>query len=836
MRMTIRRNLPQRGCDKMTRDNMTHSRAQGRALLSSQFLNIRAVEESMNKKLVAMSAVPLMLSMSFPENGYAEDAQTTVQVAEPATNAQMIVPASEPAAATTESASSKETTNKDAKPVAVDDQDNRLLKEMVVSANKDKPVQQRTELGKLTVYTPVSGAVVSKEEMEHLQLVNNLLELGKRVPGISMVRNMRIPDGGKQYTESRIDGMRSTSLNTSVFDTVDMSSIERIDVITGPASALYGSGALGGTISLTSRQPPEAFGARLSQEFGSWGFKRTQGNVGTSTADGRFGFIVTGSTMDNDGWRNNGAPANQNSAAEHKNGEGVKAFFRPTETTKISLGYDQLHYDYRWAGTLRMTKFYQDWRQSETGTYGQSIDDYTTQSVRLQQMVGERGELNIAFGQIDDDSISYGSAGPGGANNVICDDGTALTAPLTGTVKCRAVNNNSPAITNTLKAGTTTTKTTTTVYRHEFDFAKSSLYVGSDMYEIKTDTATYNNVYNALQAQSGYWAQGTMTTTGQGSVTVRKENTPFVHYEFTPVEKVRVHLGERFGKVTDIVDDRTTANKDVVMTKYGNVIRSGATYEFTQDHLVWGNLGETFNPPATSTLLDSAAKGTAGNTIGSVLEPERALTREIGFRGRFDDAALQYDIALYHTTNKGFVVSRDCTVAEAALLNLGAACKINENAGQLTAKGLESMFSWAATGWLDIGATYTNARAYYDSYKTITVDYSGNSYQAMPRHRMNLRVAVKPASGWQVELEGDHISSYYVDTANSSTYSRPDLYTLRASYRSKRWSSWLQVLNLTNQQYATRVGYSTIAGVSQLAASAGQGNSGSYTPRTFRVG
>ncbi len=134
-----------------------------------------------------------------------------------------------------------------------DAQDNRLLKEMVVSAAKDKPVQQRTELGKLTVYTPVSGAVVSAEELEHLQLVNNLLELGKRVPGISMVRNMRIPDGGKAYTESRIDGMRSTSLNTSVFDTVEMSSTERIDVITGPASALYGSGALGGTISQIGR-------------------------------------------------------------------------------------------------------------------------------------------------------------------------------------------------------------------------------------------------------------------------------------------------------------------------------------------------------------------------------------------------------------------------------------------------------------------------------------------------------------------------------------------------------------------------------------------------------
>jgi iron complex outermembrane receptor protein len=784
----------------------------------------------MNTKIVVVNAMSLMLSISFAEAAYAEDA--------------VAVPETEAVAGTPESTGNKKSAGKNAKPL-VNDEDDLLLREMVVSADKDKPVQQRTELGKLTVYTPVSGSVVDKAELEQLQLVNNLLELGKRVPGISMLRNMRIPDGGKQYTESRIDGLRSTSLNTSVFDTVDMSGIERIDVITGPASALYGSGALGGTISLTSRQPPEEPGGRLSQEAGSWGYRRTQGNVGTSTADGRFGFIVTGSKMDNGGWRRNAAPANQDSAAEHKNGEGLKAFLRPTETTRISVGYDQLYYNYRWAGTLRMAKFNQDWRQSEAGTYGQSIDTFVTRSVHLQQMVGERGEINIISGQIDDSSTNYGVAGSGGANNVICDDPGSLSAALAGTVKCRAVNNNSPAVTNTLKAGTNMARTTTAVYRHEFDLAKSSLYVGSDNYEIRTDTATYSNVYNALQAQSGQWAQGAMTSTGQGAVTVRKENTPFVHYEFSPLEKIRIHLGERFGRVTDVVDDRTAANRDVQMTKKGNVLRSGVTYEFTQDHLVWGNLGQTFNPPATSTLLDTSVKGVPGNTIGTVLEPERALTSEIGFRGRFDDIGLQYDVALYHTANKGFNATRICTLDEQIALNAGATCNVNENAGQLSAKGLESMFSWAASRWLDIGATYTNARAYYDNYISSSIssagvitktNYSGNSYQAMPRHRMNLRIAVKPAIGWQVELECDHISSYFVDPANSGTYSRPDLFNLRASYRSKDWSFWAHTLNLTNRQYATRVGYSTIAGVNQLAASAGQGNSGSYTPRTFRAG
>lgn len=713
------------------------------------------------------------------------------------------------------------------------------LRETTVSSEADKPIQERTELGRLTEYTPISGAVVDKEEIEHLQIVNGLLELGKRVPGISMVRNMRIPDGGKLYTENRIDGMRATATNTSILDEVDMADIDHIDVITGPGSALYGSGALGGTISVFTRQPPQSFKAKVSQELGSWGFRRTQGNIGTGFADGRASFIVTGSQMDNDGWRKSKTPGAENAAEEHKDGVSLRTQFRPTDSTKLTVGYGQLKYDYRLAGALELSAFNQDWRQVPEGTYGRQMDEYTTQSLRLQQLVGTQGEFTLAHTRINDDSTSYGGAGSGGANNVICDDAGSLTAALGvgKTVKCRAVNNNSAAITNTLKSGTTVTKTTMAMYRQDFDLAKTTAYVGAEVIDITADSATYNNSFNALQAQSGQWAQGSMTSTGQGSVTGTTETTPFVHVEFSPVDKLRLHLGERFGKIAYDVNDRTAANKDVTMTREGNVLRAGATYEFTPDHLVWGNWGETFNPQSTSSLLDSTnVVGTAGRTIGAALSPERGETKEIGVRGRFKEWGLSYDVTYYDSLTKGFNTTRSCTTAEKAALNAGAACTLNEAAGQLATNGLESTLSWAATSWLDVGATYTNARVYFVDYKTGSFDYSGYSYKTTPRHKLNLRLGVKPAPGWLVELEADHTSAYFVDNENSDTYSRPDLFNLRASYRTKAWSFWLHALNLTNQQYATRVDNRTTAGVSVLSASAGQGNSGTYTPLTLRAG
>ncbi|OGT88993.1 MAG: hypothetical protein A2286_00635 [Gammaproteobacteria bacterium RIFOXYA12_FULL_61_12] len=724
-----------------------------------------------------------------------------------------------------------------------------LLQEMIVSTDAEMPVQKRTPLGKLTKYTPISGAVVDHKEIEHLNLVNNLLELGKRVPGISMVRNMRIPDGGKNYTENRVDGLRvSATSNTSLLDEVDGGNIDRIDVITGPGSALYGSGALGGTLSVTTRLPPEDFQGKLSQEAGSWGFSRTRGNIGTSTKDGRFGFLVNASTMDNDGWRKNLASGKNNAAEEHKDGLAFRTSIRPTDSTKLTLGADRLKYDYHLAGAiplnateaaklknasingtnLRSVYWENDWQPTVPGTDGRSVNDYETWSANLQQQIGAHGEFSLAYQQRTDDGIAYGAAGSGGARSVICDNVT---------VTCNTYNTGSAASTNTLKKNDVVTQSARPMYRQEFDLAKSTLYLGMELIDVETDSATYSNSFTAAQAQTGMWGVGTMTATGQGSVAREENSTPFAHFEFSPLDKLRLHIGERFDKITYTTDDRTASNKDTKKTFQKDILKSGATYEFAKGHLIWGNLAETFNAPASSTLLDTATKGTAGNVIGNTsLEPEEALTKEIGLRGRLENIGLQYDVTLYHSYNQGFIVARDCTAAEATALNNGAACKINENAGGLTAEGLESMFTWNANDWLDLGATYTNARAYYNSYKTTTADYSGKSYAAMPRERLNLRIGVKPAPGWLVELEGDHISKYFTRVENDSTYSRPDLFSLRASYRKKDWSFWMHAINLTDEKYATRASYTTIAGVSVLSAMAGQGNSGTYTPLTLRAG
>jgi iron complex outermembrane receptor protein len=71
------------------------------------------------------------------------------------------------------------------------------------------------------------------------------------------------------------------SANRGYPSTPDVVSIERIEVLKGPAASLYGRGDPGGTVNIVTKKPrPEAF-ATLHTSAGSWDRYRTALDVNT---------------------------------------------------------------------------------------------------------------------------------------------------------------------------------------------------------------------------------------------------------------------------------------------------------------------------------------------------------------------------------------------------------------------------------------------------------------------------------------------------------------------------------------------------------------------------
>ena len=116
-----------------------------------------------------------------------------------------------------------------------------------------------------------------------------------RVPGIEMGRNggagnttnLYLRGAETQLTAVYIDGMRVDSQYLSggaSWENIPLAAIDRIEVLRGPGSAVYGSDAIGGVIQIFTRKGEQGFAPYAGAGFGTYGTRRWE--TGFSGADG----------------------------------------------------------------------------------------------------------------------------------------------------------------------------------------------------------------------------------------------------------------------------------------------------------------------------------------------------------------------------------------------------------------------------------------------------------------------------------------------------------------------------------------------------------------------
>lgn len=159
----------------------------------------------------------------------------------------------------------------------------------------------------ITVYAPFRGiatpiaragssvSVITREEIEQAGQIS-VAELLRTVPGVSFTTsggfgsatNVRIRGADSQHTMVLIDGVPVTDTtstrNDFDFTMLPVGSIERIEVLRGPQSALYGSDALGGVISITTLQQQNGLSGTAAVEGGSFGTHREALTAGYGSA------------------------------------------------------------------------------------------------------------------------------------------------------------------------------------------------------------------------------------------------------------------------------------------------------------------------------------------------------------------------------------------------------------------------------------------------------------------------------------------------------------------------------------------------------------------------
>ncbi len=148
-----------------------------------------------------------------------------------------------------------------------------------------------------------SVSIITREDIERRQ-AHSVTDVLRGLPGVSIANN-----GGRgkatavflRGTESdhvlvMIDGVKvgSATLGTTAFEDLPIDEIERIEVVRGPRSSLYGSEAIGGVIQIFTRRGGGAFRPRLS--IGAGSHDTVEGAVGVSGggARGRYSLNISG--------------------------------------------------------------------------------------------------------------------------------------------------------------------------------------------------------------------------------------------------------------------------------------------------------------------------------------------------------------------------------------------------------------------------------------------------------------------------------------------------------------------------------------------------------------
>jgi len=662
------------------------------------------------------------------------------------------------------------------------------MEEMVVTAT-------RTEREIDNV--PASVTVITREEMKkyHIQTVDEALkyEAGiyfKRKKGLSdslpSIEMRGLPE--QKRTLVLLNGLPiNDGYNGNVkWNNISVENIERIEIIRGPASALYGGNAMGGVINIITTTPQkleaEIFGGIGSDEtyrYGGYvgdkfdkfgirlGFEREETGGYPTT-------LVTSTPKDGNGTLTGGYPTTDrygnskwvvgdmgDNWAKRQN-INLMAFYDLTETGRVSLDFQ----------------------------YGQHQYGYGEPNTYLIDASGDpsfSGTVDVGGGQSASvkpyNYIYY--TGIGNEDSYLASLRYKETFGIVGfTGKIGYQFNNKWYTTTTDKTGT-------------YDNATGKL---SD-----ADTETW---LADLQADMPLGDSHVLTCGVSFKTDNFKQNEynlSFYRDEDSKQDKTYVTRGEDLFYALYVQDEWKVLDQ---LTFYGGLRldfwradgKSGTVddvknFDELQDHAISPKIGTVWNPLKDTYLRASVAKAFRAPTIYDLyrkwysskvyhfnpnLKPETVWTYEIGADQYFFERRLKLGATFFHSDFKDMILR----YSEGSDYYLDNVAKVEINGWEL--EGIYSPFDW-----LKLWANYTNNDSKIKEHES-KPEAEGKHLTNMPLETIN--VGSELTYKWfKASLAGDYVGRIYTTDDNDDV---PDVY---GAY-SKRWL-WNTKLTVTPEEH-----------------------------------
>jgi outer membrane receptor protein involved in Fe transport len=625
------------------------------------------------------------------------------------------------------------------------------LATVVVSANK---------LTEKRIQSPVAISILSPKQIQETK-APRLDYLLNKVSGVYMptigneqhMMSIRQPISLKGLYLYLEDGMpiRTSGLfSSNAFIEIHTDAIYSIEVLKGPASALYGAEAIGGVVNILTNSIPTQKQLTLTSQLNHVGFKKISLHSAIPLAKG--GWDITGS------WTNQ-----KNGVTEYsdyqKKAASIKHHF--TITKKLS-GYQTLQYiDYytQMTGSLDSIKFFQkNFISQQTFTYRQINASRFRQNLQYEWNQNSITTLNAMY-----------------RNNTMDQNPTYSIASTSNPTKFKGQVNSNHFDSYVVDVQ----------HRWNLNAIKSKFIVGG-YWDVTQQNlvAHYIDIYKdttlGKYTRFNYPIKDSLITSYHTNIS---NKALFVNWisDFSPT--IHFNMAMRYDDFAYSFTNELTTGTPSANNHFTRFTpKIGITYNKNN---IGGylNYSEGFVPPQITEIYNAIRV--------PYLLPQQFTNTEIGGWGHFNK--LYAEISVYQLKGNNEIIS----VRQTDGVNL------NQNAGGTKHIGVEYQFKYALKPTIEILWNGTYAKHQYVNTQIKGVDVSGNEMNAAPHFFNNLTLHWKPIKNIFTSLEWMHQSKYFMDETNTTAYPGFDVANLRMSYQFKRSEIWLHILNLTNAYYST---------------------------------
>lgn len=609
---------------------------------------------------------------------------------------------------------------------------------------------------------PAALSVVRASDVQLARQSTNIDESLRRVPGLAM----RVQTGGSSRSTVSIrgagaqssfgargvrilvDGIPKNNAGGSAQDfmNIDLASVQRVEVVRGPSSALYGNQA-GGVINFITEEGTDTPVREVRQWAGSYGYFKSHVKAGGRV--GNVSYFTSAFRAQLGGWRQFSGFENTgfNSKFGYQFGNGA--------TLTTIFAYDKLLQ--RIPGSLTAAEMAANPQQANpalvsTGGVRGDIDEFRA-AVALRAPVGSTGQIELT--------------------------GYYVPRPIYSTF--------SGPIRNTqffINRGATARFLSSAAL-----FGRANrLTVGLDY----QGTPLSNSIFNRTTGAASQQLQENLGSVGL-----------YVQNEFTLRPGVLVNAGGRYDQISFGFDNlmRPGAPGSKFTQRYTRFTpKVGLVVKPSENLSLYANYSEGYEAPVSEQLRNSPITG-GEFVLNQGLSPQVVRSSELGAKGQRGER-LSFEVAAFSQSINNFIVTRNFPRDD------GTTFAASLNAAEVQQLGLEVGATVVIARPLTLAATYTFSDYTFERFQAAGDDFGGNRLAGIPRQAAFVELSYRRESGAYAQADVRSAASFFLNDANTVSNAAYTVVGIRIGHENIRMGSvrlgpFVAVDNLLDERYVS---------------------------------